>query len=52
MYMVRDCGKKTKIKYENKEMQDSLQLISNDVSIQAELGLNIVEIYVDQHSKS
>ena len=50
--MVRNCGKKAKIKYNDKEMQHNLQLISNDVSIQAELGLNIVEIYVDQHSKS
>ena len=27
-------------------------LINNDASIQVELGLSIVEIYVDQHSKS
>ena len=33
-------------------MQYSLQLISNGASIQVELGLNIVEIYVNQHSKS
>ena len=26
--------------------------INNDASIQVELGLPIVEIYVDQHSKS
>ena len=26
--------------------------INNDASIQVELGLTIVEIYVDQHSKS
>ena len=29
-----------------------VQLISNGALIQVELGLNIVEIYVDQHSKS
>ena len=33
-------------------MQHSLQLISNGDSIQVELDPNIVEIYVDQHSKS
>ena len=26
--------------------------VNNDASIQVELGLSIVEIYVDQHSKS
>ena len=50
--MVRNYGKKPKIQYDNKEMQHSLQLISNCVSIQVELGLNIVEMYVDQHYKS
>ena len=29
-----------------------MQLISNGASIQVELGVNIVEIYVDQHFKS
>ena len=37
---------------DDKGMQHSLQLISNGASIQVELGLNIVKIYVDQHSKS
>ena len=50
--MVRDYGKKTKIQYDDEEMQHSLQLISNCASIQVELGLNIVKIYLDQHSKS
>ena len=36
----------------NKEMQYSLQLISNGVSIQVELGLNNAEIYANQHYKS
>ena len=36
----------------NKEIQYSLQLISNGVSIQVELGLNIVEICANQHYKS
>ena len=36
----------------NKEMQYSLQLISNGVSIQVELGLNIVEICANQLYKS
>ena len=49
--MVRKNGKKPKIQYGNKEMQYSLPLISNGASIQVKLGLNIVEIYVDQHSK-
>ena len=29
-----------------------MQLISNGASIQVELGVNIVEIYVDQHFKN
>ena len=33
-------------------MQDGLQLISNGASVQVELGLNIVEIYADHHSKN
>ena len=50
--MVRNYGKKAKIEYDDKEMQYSLHLISNGGSIQVELGLNIVEIYVNRHSKS
>ena len=38
--------------YHDKEIQHSLQFISNCALIQVELGLNIVEIYADQHSKS
>ena len=49
---MRNDDKKTKIHYDAKEVQHSLQLISNGASIQVELGLNIVEIYVNQHSKS
>ena len=41
--MVRDYSKKTKIQYDDKEMQHSLQLISNCASIQVESGLNIVK---------
>ena len=33
-------------------MQHGLQLINNGPSIQGELGLSTVEIYVDQHSKN
>ena len=36
----------------DKELQHGLQLINNGPSIQVELCLSIVEIYVDQHSKS
>ena len=50
--MVRNSVKKPKIQYDNKKIQHSLQLINNGASIQVELGLSVVEIYVDQHSKS
>ena len=44
---------KPKNQYNDKEMQHlDLQLINNGASIQVELGLFIVEIYVDQNSKS
>ena len=44
---------KPKNQYDDKEMQHlDLQLINNGASIQVKLGLFIVEIYVDQHSKS
>ena len=33
-------------------MQHGLQFIKNSAFIQVKLGLFIVEIYVDQHSKS
>ena len=52
MQMLRNYGQKAKIQCDDKETQHSLQLISNGASIQVELGLNIVEIYVNQHSKS
>ena len=38
--------------YHDKEIQHSPQFIGNCALIQVELGLNIVEIYIDQHSKS
>ena len=50
--MVRNYVKKPKIYYDDKEIQYGLQLINNGASIQVELGLSVVEIYVDQHSKS
>ena len=50
--MVRNYGKKAKIQYDHKEMQHRLQFISNGASIQVKLGLNIVGIYGNQHSKS
>ena len=44
---------KPKNQHDDKEMQHlDLQLINNGASIQVKLGLFIVEIYVDQHSKS
>ena len=49
---MRNDDKKTKIHYDAKEVQHSLQLISNGASIQVELGLNIVAIYANQNSKS
>ena len=49
--MVRNYVKKPKIQHDDKEIQLALQLINNGVSTQEELGLSIVEIYVDQHSK-
>ena len=35
-----------------KKISHGLQLINNGASIQVELGIFVVEIYVDQHSKS
>ena len=52
MWMVRNYGKKPIIQYDDKEMQHSLQLSNNGASIQVELRLNIVEIDVNEHSKS
>ena len=52
MQIVSSYGKKAKIQYDKTEMQYILQVISNGASIQAELGLNIAEIYVNQHFKS
>ena len=48
--MVRNYLNKTKNQYDDKEIQHGLQL--NGVSIQVELGLSVVEIHVDHHSKS
>ena len=50
--MVRNYVKNPKIQYDDKEMQHDLQRVNNGASIQVQLGLSIVEIYVDQHSKS
>ena len=50
--MVKNYGKTPKTQYDDNEMQHSLQPISNCASIQVELGLNFLEIFVDQHSKS
>ena len=50
--MVRNYVKKPKNQCDDKEIQDGLHRIKNGASIQVELGLSIVEIYVDQHSKS
>ena len=44
--------KKPEIQYNNKEIQHGLRLINNGASVQVELGLSVVETYVDQHSKS
>ena len=49
--MVRNYVKKPKNQCDDKEIQDGLHRIKNGASIQVELGLSIVEIYVDQHSK-
>ena len=49
--MVRNYVKKPKNQCDDKEIQDGLHRIKNCASIQVELGLSIVEIYVDQHSK-
>ena len=50
--MVRNYVKKPKTQYDNKEIKHGLELINYGASIHEELGLSIVEIYVDQHSKS
>ena len=42
--MVWNYVKKPKIQYDAKEKQHGLQIINNGASIQAELGLSIVEI--------
>ena len=46
--MVRNYLKKPENQYDDKE----IQLITNGASIQVKLGLSVVEIYVDQHSRS
>ena len=48
--MMRNYDKKPKNQYDKNKIQHGLQLINNGASIQAELGLSIVEINVDQHS--
>ena len=49
--MERNFVKKPKIQYNDKEMQNGLQLIKNGASMLVELGLSIIEIYVDQLSQ-
>ena len=44
--MLRNYFNNPKIQYDDIEIQDGLQLINNGASIQVELGLSIVEIYV------
>ena len=44
--------KKPKNQYDDKEIQHCIQLINNGDSIEMELGLPIVEIYVDQRCES
>ena len=48
LQMVRNQVKKPKNQYDDKEIQHCLQLINNEM----ELGLSIVEIYVDQRCES
>ena len=48
--MMRNYDKKPKNKFEKNKIQHGLQLINNGASIEAELGLSIVEINVHQHS--
>ena len=52
--MARNYVKKPKIQQRFKEMQHGLLQLMQfcGALIQVELGLSIVEIYVDQHSKS
>ena len=52
LQMVRNQVKKPKNQYDDKEIQHCLQLINNGDSIEMELGLPIVEIYVDQRCES
>ena len=51
LYMVRNYVKNPKIRYDN-EKCNMIYSVNNGASIQVQLGLSIVEIYVDQHSKS
>ena len=46
--MVRNYVKKPKIQNDDEEIKHGLQLINNGASSQVELGLYIIEIYVDQ----
>ena len=50
--MGRNYVKNPKIQYDDKEIQHMVYSINKGVSIQVQLGLPIVEIYVDQHSNS
>ena len=45
--MVKNYVKEPRIQYDDKEIQQNLQLIHNNgASIQVKLGISIVEIYV------
>ena len=50
--MVRNYVKKPKNQYDDREIRHGLLPIKNGTSIQVEVGLCIVKIYSDQHSKS
>lgn len=49
--MVRNYAKKLKIQYYDNEIQHDLLFANNGTSIQVKLGICIVEIYVNKHSK-
>ena len=49
--MERNFVKKPNIQYNDKEMQNGLQLINSGGSVLVELGLSIIEIYVNQHTQ-
>ena len=44
---MQNYVKNPKNQYDGKEIQHGLQLINNGTSVQVELGLSMVEIYLD-----